>query len=43
MMMTPLVVTVAPRTDERGEHFLQNSIFHFVFRFSQFSEIALKS
>jgi len=28
---------------ERGENLLQNGILHFVFSFSQLSEIALKS
>jgi len=47
-----LVAVVAPRTGkivkngfrvlERGEKLLQNSILHFVFRFSQSSEIALE-
>jgi len=28
---------------EKGEHLLQNGILHFVFKFSQSSEIALES
>jgi len=53
MVVMSLVAVVARRTGkiikngldvfESGENLLQNGILHFVFRFSQLSEIALES
>jgi len=53
MRVTLLVAVVVPctgkiiknglRVFERGENLLQNSILHFVFKFSQSSEIMLQS
>jgi len=50
MTVTSLVSVVAHRTGkiikngvfDRGEHFLQNGILHFVFQLSQSSEIVYK-
>jgi len=52
MTPTSLAAAVAPRAGkiienglhvfERGENLLQNGVLHFVFRFSQSSEIALE-
>jgi len=49
MRVTSLVAVVAPRKNRkkgvfgRGENLLQNSVLHFVFRFSQSTEIGFNN